>query len=232
VINMHRDLTGWQGRSPRKKRGNMKLPREALRLALPLAVCWLATGLLTATGPSAASAASVGWVRCAHLSPNAPRVDIYLYSFNSKMAPTVLKGVAYGDVSSYMPFESGFYTVAMRSAGAASSSAPILSTSIKVAPGAAYTVAGMGPASGLRLQVLQDELTTPPGQALVRVIQASLQEHKVTVTDGAQVLARGLSFASVTGYRAISPGDQTVHVSGGGCVFLRGVPFRGVSVMR
>jgi hypothetical protein len=192
----------------------MKLPRKALRLALPLAACWLATGLLAAA-PSAASATSVGWVRCAHLSPNAPRVDIYLYSFNSKMAPMVLKGVAYGDVSSYMPLESGFYTVAMRPAGAPSSSPAILSTSIKVAPGAAYTVAGMGPVSGLRLQVLQDKLTTPPGRALVRVIQASLQEHKVTVTDGAQVLARELSFASVTGYRAISPGDQTVHVSGG-----------------
>ena len=161
------------------------------------------------------STANVGWVRCAHLSPNAPKVDIYLYSFNNKTPPMVLKGVAYGDVSDYMPFEGGYYTVAMRPAGAASSSTPILSTSIKVSPDAAYTVAGMGPASGLRLQVLQDRLTAPPGRALVRVIQASLQEHKVTVTDGTQVLARQLTFSSLTGYVAISPGHQTVRVARG-----------------
>ena len=199
----------------------MKRPRKALRLALPLAACWLATGLLAAApsaasaATSTASAANVGWVRCAHLSPNAPKVDVYLYSFNSKMAPMVLKGVAYGDVSDYMSFEAGYYTVAMRPAGAASSSQPILSTSIRVAPGGAYTVAGVGPVSGLRLQVIQDSLTAPPGQALVRVIQASLKDHKVTVTAGSQVLAHQLAFSSVTGYRAIAPGNQTVHVTGG-----------------
>ncbi len=192
----------------------MKLPRKALRLALPLAAFWLAAGLLE-VAPSIASAATVGWVRCAHLSPNAPKVDVYLYSFNSKMAPMVLKGVGYGDVSEYMQFEAGYYTVAMRAAGAAASSAPIVSASIRVAPGAAYTVAGVGPVSGLRLQVMQDQLTAPPGQALVRVIQASLQEHKVTVTDGGQVLAQRLAFPSVTSYRAISPGDQNVRVTGG-----------------
>ncbi len=192
----------------------MKLPRKGRRLILPLAAFWLAAGLLAAA-PSTASAASVGWVRCAHLSPNAPRVDVYLYSFNSKMAPMVLKGVAYGDVSDYMSFEAGYYTVAMRPAGAASSTAPILSTSIRVAPGGVYTVAGMGPVSGLRLQVIQDKLATPPGKALVRVIQASLKEHKVTVTAGTRVLARQLTFSSVTGYHAISPGNLTLHVASG-----------------
>src|SRR5260370_28089100 len=199
----------------------MKLPRRVLRLAVPLAVFWSAAGLFPAApstafaAPSTASAGSVGWVRAAHLSPNDPKVDVYLYSYNSKMAPLVLKGVGYGDVSPYMSFQSGYYTVAMRPAGAASSTSPILSTSVKVAPGAAYTVAGLGPASGLRLQVLQDKLTSPPGKALVRVIQASLQDHKVTVTYGTSVLANQLTFSSVTGYRPVSPGDQTVRVTGG-----------------
>jgi uncharacterized protein DUF4397 len=199
----------------------MKLPGKALRLVMPLATLWLAAGLLMAASPAASAAtsgpskAAAGWVRCAHLSPNSPKVDVYLYSFNAKMAPMVLKGVGYGDVSAYMAFPAGFYTVAMRPAGAPSSSSPILSTSINVAPGAAYTVAGMGPASGLRLQVIPDRLTSAPGEALVRVIQASLQEHKVTVTDGARVLASGLPFATVTSYRTIAPGSQTVQVAGG-----------------
>jgi hypothetical protein len=209
----------------------MNIPRKARRLALPFAALWLSAGLLAAVpatasaAPSTASAAAVGWVRCAHLSPNSPKVDVYLYSFDSKMAPMVLKGVGYGDVSDYMPFAAGYYTAAMRPAGAPSSTKPVVSTSINVVAGAAYTVAGLGPASGLRLQVLQDKLTTPPGQALVRVIQASLQEHKVTVTYGSRLLARQLVFPDVTAYHALSPGSQSVHVAGGSDMATQSVAF-------
>jgi hypothetical protein len=56
-------------------------------------------------------------------------------------------------------------------------SPPVLSTSVGVAAGDAHTVAGMGPASGLRLQIFRDALATPRGEALVRVIQASLRQH-------------------------------------------------------
>ena len=72
----------------------------------------------------------------------------------------------------------------MRNAGAAASSQPVLSTSVTVKAGKAYTVAGMGPESGLRLQVLNDQLTTPSGKSSVRVIQASLKQQTVKVTCG------------------------------------------------
>src|ERR1700691_3908197 len=131
------------------------------RLSLLLGVLVLSSGML-AGAASAASAApassSVGWIRLAHLSPNTPAVDVYLYSYGDPSAMTVLKSVAYGDVSPYMKLATG-----------------------------EYTVAGMGPASGLRLEILTDQLTTPPGQALVRVIQASLHENQVTVTAGSKV---------------------------------------------
>jgi len=200
----------------------MKLPQKGLRLVMPLALLSLASGML-AIVPSVAASASArtpassgtGWIRLAHLSPNTPAVDVYLYSFGDPSAQVVLKHVSYGTVSPYEAVASGTYTVAMRGAGASPSSSPVLSSSVGVAAGSAYTVAGMGPASGLRLQVLDDKLTSPPGQALVRVIQASLEEHKVTVTDGSQVLARELPFATVTSYRVIAPGERTVDAAGG-----------------
>ena len=74
----------------------------------------------------------------------------------------------------------------------------------------------MGPESGLRLQVLDDKLTTAPGQAEVRVIQASLKQQVVTVTLGSTVLASGLKFASVSDYQPVSPGTQSVTVSASG----------------
>jgi hypothetical protein len=177
----------------------------------------LAAAPATATAAASAKAASspAGWIRCAHLSPNTPPVDVYLYSFGNPKAMMVLKHVSYGGVSTYMKVEAGQYTAAMRPAGAPASTSPVLSTNIMVHAGHAYTVAGMGPAKGLRLQVLDDRLTTPKGKSLVRVIQASLKEHHVTVKAGTDILASNLAFASVTQYGADSPGTWNVRASGG-----------------
>ena len=125
----------------------------------------------------------------------------------------VLHHVAYGTVSPFEKVASGEYTVAMRGAGAKPGSPPVLSTTVTITAGAAYTVAGWD-RPGLRLQVLRDRLTTPKGKSLVRVIQASLRDHKVTVTAGPQVLARGLAFGNVTGYGTARPGTWIVHVAG------------------
>jgi Domain of unknown function (DUF4397) len=182
-----------------------------------LALGW---GLLAAAAPAAAAAAHpakaarTGWIQLTHLSPNTPPVDVYLYSLGNAKAMIVLDHVAYGTVSPYEKVASGVYTVAMRLAGKPASSPPVLSTTVHIVPGNAYTVAGLGPAAGLRLAVLHDQLTTPKGKVLVRVIQASLRDHKVTVTAGPQVLARQLAFGTVTGYKTARPGTWTVHVSG------------------
>jgi len=173
----------------------------------------LTFGLLAGAASASASTGS-GWLRLAHLSPNTPPVDVYLYSFGDSNAMIVLHHVAYGTVSGYEKVRAGEYTVAMRAAGASPSSAPVLSTTVDVKAGAAYTVAGMGPAKGLRLQVLRDRLTAPAGKALVRVIQASLQQHRVTVRAGHSVLARKLAFASVTSYRAVPAGTWSVSAAG------------------
>jgi hypothetical protein len=157
----------------------------------------------------------VGYLRLAHLSPNTPPVDVYLYSFGRPSALVVLRHVAYGTVSPYRPVTTGEYTVAMRAAGAAATSKPVLSTTVPVQAGHAYTVAGMGPKAGLRLQIIDDRTSSPPGDALVRVIQASLRQHQVTVTFGNQVIQRGQDFASVTPYRELHPGTWTVHTAGG-----------------
>ncbi len=180
------------------------------------AAAGVALGMIGLAAPAASAAESTGWLRLAHLSPNTPAVDVYLYSFGNSSAEVVLKHVTYGTVSPYEKVPSGEYTVAMRGAGAAASSKPVLSTTINVAPGHAYTVAGMGPASGLRLQVLNDALTTPAGKSLVRVIQASLLEHKVTVTADGHTLASNLPFADVTSYKPVKAGTWDVHAEGGG----------------
>jgi len=177
-----------------------------------------ASALLLGVPAAAASASSAttgtGWIRLAHLSPNTPAVDVYLYSFGT--AQIVLHHVAYGTVSPYEAVSAGDYSVAMRATGASPASQPVLSTSVTINADHAYTVAGMGPESGLRLQVLDDQLTTPSGKSLIRVIQASLKQQTIKFTCGGQTIVPKATFASVSSYQAIPASTWTMQAIGSG----------------
>ena len=206
------------GRLRRHGLGGRGASRHSARLAMLLGAATLSLGTVAGTA-AAASASSMssgtGWVRCAHLSPNTAPVDIYLYSFGNPKAMDVLRHVPYGDVGMYMKMPAGQYTAAIRKAGASAGTVPVLSASLMVHAGRAYTVAVLGPANALRLQALNDRLTTPHGRSLVRVIQASLKEQQVTVRAGSAALASNLAFGSVTPYGADKPGHWMLHASGG-----------------
>ena len=196
----------------------MGVSRYLARLA---AIAALVGG--AAAFPAAASATTTagaathdGWVRIAHLSPKAPAMDMYMYPFGDPEQATVLRDVAYGDVSAYMALSPGQYTVAMRGFGAPASSAPALTTSFMVGAGTAYTLAALGPDPGLRVEVLQDQMVTPTGRALVRVFQASLKQPTVTVTYGPDVLAQHLDFGVATRYTPVVPGTHMVRFSASG----------------
>lgn len=200
----------------------MRLRKWFARLAAVTTLLGSAAACL-ATAPLAASAATTGsagtddgWVRCANLSPATPAVDIYLYAFGNPGHPTVLRHANYGNVSSYMAVSAGEYTVAMRPVGATASSPPVVSTNFMVSAGSAYTVASIGSSGAQRALVLTDQMAAPKGQALVRVIQASVQQQQVTVDDGPDVLAQQLAFGSATSYMAVQPGTQTVQFMASG----------------
>jgi len=200
----------------------MGLSRHLARLAAISVLLGGTAAFVTAASPAAsanstaAAATHDGWVRVAHLSPKAPAMDMYMYPFGDPEQATVLRDVAYGDVSAYMALSPGQYTVAMRGFGAPASSAPALTTSFMVGAGTAYTLAALGPDPGLRVEVLQDQMTTPTGRALVRVFQASLKQPVVTVTYGPDVLARQLAFGSATSYTAVLPGTHMVRFTASG----------------
>src|SRR5450755_1518024 len=125
------------------------------RIVMLLAASALLLGIPVAAHASSATTGT-GWIRLAHLSPNTPAVDVYLYSFGNSNAQIVLHHVTYGTVSPYEAVSAGDYSVAMRAAGTSATSQPVLSTSVTIAADRAYTVAGMGPEKGLRLQVMDD----------------------------------------------------------------------------
>jgi len=198
----------------------MRLTACHTRLRRPLAGLALSVALIGVLAPAASAATTKsmpgmdGWIRLAHLSPNTPAVDVYLYSFGNPRAKLVLHHVAYGTVAPYMKVAPGEYTVAMRAAGASASAPPVLSSTVRVVADNAYTVAGMGPAKGIRLQVLHDRLRPPTHKTLVRVIQASLRQHLVTVTAGKEMLASKLAFGQLSSYAVANPGTWTFRAAG------------------
>jgi hypothetical protein len=177
------------------------------------AAALLGLGLSIAVA-SPASAAGVGYVRLAHLSPDSPAVDVYLSSVSGAVQQQKFNAVGYGVVSKYLSVPPGTYAVAMRGVGAAATSPPILTTQLTVAEGKAYTVAGVGRYADLGLRVIPDDLAMPmTGKAKVRVVQASIRQPVLDVTCAGQSIGDGVQFASTTGYQEVGPGKWTIKLS-------------------
>jgi hypothetical protein len=80
----------------------MGLFRRLARLATITTLLGGTAAVAAAASPAASAAPAagpVGWVRIAHLSPEAPAMDMYLYPFGNPASPVVLKDVSYGNVS-------------------------------------------------------------------------------------------------------------------------------------
>ena len=182
-----------------------------LRAVAALVPLSLALVLVGAAPPVAAQ--STGWIRWGNWSPSAPNFDIYLNSFGGS-GMTVIRHVRYGHVSVYRAIPTGQYTVAMRDSGAPASTPPMLSASVQVASGMAYTIVSMGAPSHLGVQVLKETMMSSPGKALVRVVQESVAQHRVTVNAGGRTLGGPLQLGSYTGFLALSPGRQAIHATG------------------
>jgi hypothetical protein len=54
----------------------------------------------------------------------------------------------------------------------------------------------------------------PPGQSVVRIIQASLKQAKVTVTWNGQQTVSGLAFGQVSSYQTVKAATATLHIAG------------------
>lgn len=188
----------------------MTTTRRALRAAAAV----LVTGLFTAL-PAHAAPAATGHLRLAHLSPDTPKVDVYLTAVAGSPAPRTFPAVGYGVVSPYLALPTGQYTVAMRKAGAAPATPPVLSTAVTVESGQAYTIAGVGRYAELGLKVIEDDLTPPAAQrARVRVVHASVRVPELDLTLGGDTeLATGARFATTSDYRDVPAGRQQLRVT-------------------
>lgn len=157
-----------------------------------------ALALPSLPGPAGA-AAPTALLRVAHLSPDAPPLEVRVDGHR-------LNSVSFTGVSAYATVPAGSHSISLRG-GAVN-----LSTTTSLSAGSAHTVAAMGRATTPQAKVFTDRLSAPPsGDANVRVVHAApgVPAADVVAQTGA-VLFRDISFAEDPGYRSVPGGSYSV----------------------
>ena len=168
-------------------------------------------------------------VRVAHLSPDAPAVDVFVG--NEPNGTPAIDGLEYTDfapdttnTSDYLELASGTYDVTVTAADLPSMVA--IDTSFTLAPNKDYTILAVGELTSEEsgepeIQALplvdngeEDPAFPPRDKTLVRFVHASPDAGAVNigVEDGPTLLS-GVEFGDASDYLEIAPGDYTITVN-------------------
>jgi len=167
----------------------------------------------TETETETADDAETAAVRVAHVSPNAPNVDVYVDD------SAVLEDVPFGAVSDYLDVPGGDREIEITAAGDADAS--VFAGDVTVESGQAYTVAAAGEIGDDADQpfeplVLADDTGAPGGDtASLRLAHVSPDAPAVdvTVNSSGDVLFDGVAYGE-TGSVEVPANDYTVQIRG------------------
>jgi hypothetical protein len=178
-----------------------------LKLARTAGVVALLLGALALPAAAGAQEARAR-VRVLHLSPDAPKVDVYVDGTST------LTAVQFKTATKHAQVPAGTHTVEIRPAGSSNGGNPLATARATLAPGAAYTLAAVGSAAKLQVMVLKDDFTAPPaGKAKLRGIDASPQSPPIDIAiAGGPVLFHDLTFPEATPFATIKAGSMALEV--------------------
>lgn len=150
-------------------------------------------------------------VRVAHMSPDAPEVDVLVDN------ETAFQAVAFSDVTEFVELESGDHQVTIVTAD---NETEVYSAQISVRANESYTLMASGEVSenGTRAFGVQAYRTDPgvpsENQSAVRLIHASPDAPAVDVTlrQSGDVVADNVSFGNATDYMTLPEGAYTFEV--------------------
>lgn len=170
---------------------SLKLTQLVLALGLLVSAFAFAFGLSTQT---AAAQAANAQVRVAHMSPDAPAVDIYVDGNKA------LTNVPFKTVSDYLPLPAGDHRFEVRPTGAAATDKAVIDAKATVEAGKAYTVAAINEVAKIAPLVLVDDVAAPAaGKTKVRVVHASPDAPAVDIAvKGGPVLINNLAFGKAS----------------------------------
>ena len=179
--------------------------RKMLMAGLALAVATLGLAAFT----PGASAQENARVRVIHASPDAPNVDVYANGNE------ILSDVPYKTSSDYLSVPGGTYEVEVFAAGAdPDADDAVISASLPLEAGKAYTVVAVGELADIAGQVYEDDLSAAAaGEARVRIIHASPNAPAVDVAvTGGPVLFSNLSFPNASDAADVAAGSYDLEV--------------------
>src|SRR5215212_5943743 len=158
---------------------------------------------LSLAAPALAQGTPEAQVRVAHLSPDAPNVDV---SVNGEPV-AALQNVPFGTISPYLPLPAGSQQVTVYPAG--DSSQPVIDTPVELAAGGAYTIGAVG--------LVSDGSLRAQGNSKLRVVHASPDAGPVDVLPaGGAPLVSGLQFPNASSYAQVPAGTYTLNVNAAG----------------
>lgn len=147
-------------------------------------------------------------VRAAHLSPDAPNVDVYVDD------DPVLEDVPFRDVSEYLELEPDDYTIMVTAAG--DEDEVVFDETVSVGDGD-YTAAALGELAEenqpFAVEIFEDDLSDPGEDARIRAVHASPDAPAVDVTtdDGETVLFEDVAFGEDDALE-VEPDDYTLEI--------------------
>ncbi len=175
------------------------------RISLTCALLALVTFFGLSQKPVAAQ--SPAFVRIVHASPDVGTADVFLDG--SKL----LSNFQFGTVTNYAAIPPGPHKVQIALIGKGVGAAVITQT-LSVDPGIAYTVAALGTKSmGFSLEVITDNNQLSNGTAKVRVYHLSPGTGTVNVTNGNSTVISGLGYPGASNYLSLQAGSYTFQVT-------------------
>lgn len=151
---------------------------------------------------------TVGNLRVAHLSPDAPNVDVYVDG------EVVLEDVPFGTFSEYLELPVGAYDIQVTAAGDAET--VVFDETVELSEGS-FTAVAIGEVSGqaqpFTVGILEDDRSDPGEQARVRALHAAPDAPNVDITlaSTGDVLLGDVPFGG-SGMVSVEPGTYTLEL--------------------
>jgi Domain of unknown function (DUF4397) len=156
---------------------------------------------------SPVSAESPSFVRIIHAAPGIGTADVFVDG------TVLLSSFQFASVTGYATIPPGPHKVQIALVGKGSG-ASVITQTLAVSPGAAFTVAALGTQStGFSLQVFTDNNQLATGQAKVRFYHLSPDIGSVNVSNGGSTVVSGLAYPQASNYLTMRTGAYTFDVS-------------------
>ena len=186
------------------KRGFVKIAVQCI-----LSLCIMLIPLLFIIVQSSPVAAETpAFIRVIHASPDVGTVDVFMDG------KKLLSSFQYASVSNYLPLPSGPHIIKIALIGKGIG-APVITQTLPVNTGKAYTIAALGMQSdkSLSLEVFEDDNTVAGNNAKVRIYHLSPGTGSVDVSEDTHKVVGDIAYSQASSYISIPAGMYTFNVA-------------------